>query len=78
MPPRPSAKSTPRLPLPTAAPGVPSLSSHINDFHIAFPKLVDAKQLLVSIDDPTSPAFSKSLLEFLELLVSTPIKYVFA
>ena len=78
MPPRSTVKPTLRIPLPTAAPGVPSLSSHINDFHIAFPKLVAAKQLLVSIDDPTSPAFSKSLLEFLELLVSTPIKYFLA
>ena len=78
MPPRPNAKSTPRLPLPTAAPGVPSLSAHINDFHLVFPKLVAVKELLASTDDPTTSAFTKSVLEFFELLVSTPTRHIFA
>ena len=78
MPPRSNVKSTPYHPLPTAAPGVPSLSSHINDFHLVFPKLVAVKELLASTDDPTTPAFTKSVLEFFELLVSTPTSYLFA
>ena len=74
MPSRSQSKSTPLQP-PTP---VPTLSSLINEFHIFFPKLVAAKDVLIKLDDPTSTKFKDGLLALFDQLVSGLVYFLAA